>query len=152
MCVCCIYSASHVCKTNILNLHTKKKNIEYCGWFSYNGFRVSPVLLFSFEISECKSVLVIQDNLSWHIYYQLINIYLYCNRCMYWQYKDVRMNICFEYCGWFSYNGFRVSPVFLVFVFFCDVVYMRQRVTWGFTRLPDIKSKYSYVHLYIAST
>ena len=84
MCVCCIYFASHVCKTNILNVHTKKKNIEYCGWFSYNVVRV--------------------------------------------------------------------PPVFLVFVFFCDVVYMRQRVTWGFIRLPDIKSKCLYVHLYIAST
>jgi hypothetical protein len=72
---------SHVCKKNILNVYAKKKNIEYCGWFSYNVVRVPPI----------------QDNLSWHIYYQLIKIYLYCNRCMYWQYKDVRINMCFIY-------------------------------------------------------
>jgi hypothetical protein len=43
MCVGCIYSASHVCKKNILNVYAKKKNIEYCGWFSYNVVRVPPV-------------------------------------------------------------------------------------------------------------
>ena len=50
MCICCIYSASHVCKKNILNLHTKKKNIEYCGWFSYNVVRVPSVLFVFFAM------------------------------------------------------------------------------------------------------
>jgi hypothetical protein len=66
--------------------------------------------------------------------------------------KSVTVQLIHYLCGWFSYNVVRVPPVFLVFVFFCDVVYMRQRVTWGFICLPDIKSKCLYVHLYIAST